>query len=52
MSNKIDIKKEVENLKPIKVNRDSEKYYSEQFIKGFNLGAKRQLQIIKEKLHE
>jgi len=51
MSNK-DIKNELVNLKPIKVNPDNEKYYSDQFIKGFKLGAERQLQLIKDKLHE
>lgn len=52
MSNIIDIKKELEKLKSLKVNPDNEKYYSEQFVKGFNLGAERQLRLIKEKIHE
>lgn len=52
MNNKIDFKKKLKNLEPIKVNPNNERYFTEQFIKGFNLGAKTQLQIIKEKAHE
>lgn len=43
MSNK-DIKNELVNLKPIKVNPNNKKYYSEDFIKGFECGAKRQFE--------
>lgn len=35
-------------MKLIQVNKDNEKYYSQDFIDGFNLGAKTQYEKDKE----
>ena len=34
-------------MKPIKVNPNNEQYYSKEFVRGFNLGAQRQLEADK-----
>ena len=38
----------MEELKQITVNENNRKYYSEEFLKGFECGAKRQLEKDKE----